>query len=107
MVACGSICNAAWWLKEPGSPWIAIRISAPQTYFDDTATHRDANAPKYSVARLYPQERHDALDNFSGAAGTLAGRLHWIPRGWRVYPYPADHCAGGPGYSADRWPTSH
>jgi uncharacterized membrane protein len=48
MVACGSICNAAWWLKEPGSPWIAIRIS-------------DANAPKYSVARLYRQEKHTML----------------------------------------------
>ncbi len=31
MVASGSIFNAASWLKEPSSPWIAIRISAPRT----------------------------------------------------------------------------
>jgi uncharacterized membrane protein len=29
--------------------------------FDDTATHSDANAPKYSVARLYRQEIHTML----------------------------------------------
>src|ERR1700733_11254519 len=74
---------------------------------DDTATHLDANAPKYSVARLYPQERHDALDNFLGAAGTLAGRLYWISRGWRVHPHSADHRAGGPGHSVDWRATSN
>ena len=33
MVASGSMFNAASWLKEPSSPWIANRISCPETKF--------------------------------------------------------------------------
>jgi 4-hydroxybenzoate polyprenyltransferase len=40
---------------------MAIRISAPKTYFDDTATSFGQNAPKYSVARLYGKEEHTML----------------------------------------------
>jgi hypothetical protein len=86
---------------------MAIRICTPETYFDDTATYMCVDAPKYSVARLSGKENNDALDDFFGAASTLAGWLYWISRGCVVHPRFAGDRARCLSHPADRRQTSY
>src|ERR1700691_3535953 len=64
MVASGSMMDAASWLNEPSSPWIAKRMSSsPAKFLKAAATPFGTNAPYHTVSLWFEGEYADALDH--------------------------------------------